>query len=216
MWIIYKTKNLKNDKIYIGQHKVVNVNTLDPWYIGSGYVLKQAIAKNGLDSFERVVITTCTNQDEANRLEELYIQKYNSRDPSIGYNLAMGGRNFGSSIKWIKENDHERWTELRQKFVINGLNSKTHFKVGHKLSKESIEKMRSNLPKKRSAMSGETKLKISAANKGRASKLKGTKSGPLSKEHKEKLSLAKIGKKLTEEHKKKISLSMINYRAGKL
>lgn len=37
MYIIYKTTCVVNGKIYIGQHKIKDSKTLDPWYIGSGY-----------------------------------------------------------------------------------------------------------------------------------------------------------------------------------
>ena len=56
---------------------------------------------------------------------------------------------------------------LREKLVENGKNSPSRFKIGHKLSKESIEKMKMNLPKKRKPTSEATKLKISQAKKGK-------------------------------------------------
>ena len=41
--IIYKTNCLKDGKIYVGQHRVKNKETLDPWYIGSGSDLEKYI-----------------------------------------------------------------------------------------------------------------------------------------------------------------------------
>lgn len=167
MWIIYKTTNKLNNKIYIGLHKVKNKKTLDPEYIGSGFTLKLSIKKYGRDNFSRDILHICETLEEANRIESIKIKECNSRDPKIGYNISAGGDNFGSTLDWIKNNNPEKWIVIREKLVENGKNSPSRFKIGHKLSKESIEKMKMNLPKKRKPTSEATKLKISQAKKGK-------------------------------------------------
>ena len=86
---IYKTTNLINNKIYIGQHKSTE---FDANYMGSGIAIKAAFKKYGRENFKvEVIDTSANNADELNNLETYYIQKYNSRDPKIGYNLHCGG-----------------------------------------------------------------------------------------------------------------------------
>jgi len=47
-YIVYKTTNLINKKIYIGIHSTENIND---GYLGSGTALKRAIAKHGKENF---------------------------------------------------------------------------------------------------------------------------------------------------------------------
>lgn len=47
MSIIYKTTNLINGKIYIGQH----YTSADDGYLGSGKILNLAIDKYGIESY---------------------------------------------------------------------------------------------------------------------------------------------------------------------
>jgi len=85
---IYKTLNLETRKIYIGQHRR---REFDPNYLGSGTALKAAIKKYGRDCFKCKVIERCDTLKELNEREIFWIEKYQSRNPSIGYNLAVGG-----------------------------------------------------------------------------------------------------------------------------
>ena len=211
MYIIYQTTNLTTGQIYIGQHKVKN-DDLDPKYLGSGIILKNAIQKYGIENFCRDILDECDSLEDANILETAYIDIYESNNPEIGYNIALGGKNYGSAIRWIKENDPKKWKQLQKKFIANGKRSPSQFKKGHQLSTESIEKMKKHLPKKRKPLSEETKKKIGDANRGRTSWAKGKKLGPLSNEVKQKISKAHSGRKLSEEHKKKISDGMKKYR----
>lgn len=86
---IYKTTNLINGKIYIGQHKA---SKFSEKYMGSGVILKEAFAKYGKENFKvEMIDDTANNAEELNKLEMYYIQKYNTRDLEIGYNLHCGG-----------------------------------------------------------------------------------------------------------------------------
>ena len=82
--IIYKTTNLINGKIYIGQ----SIND-DPKYLGSGVFLKNAIEKHGKENFLKEVIDVADSVDELNEKEIYWIEKYNSTDKNIGYNLCI-------------------------------------------------------------------------------------------------------------------------------
>lgn len=205
--IIYLTTNLINGKIYIGQHRVKHLDN-DPDYFGSGVEIKAAIKKYGVENFTRDILCECSCLEDANILEKEYISLYDSTNREIGYNIAIGGENFGSSLVWIKNNNPEKWNIIRNKMIKNGEKSKTKFKVGHKLSEESIDKMKRHLPKKRKPLSQATKNKIGNANCGKTSWAKGKKVGPLSQETREKISLAHKGKELSDSHRAKIGDSL--------
>ena len=84
--IIYKTTNLVNDKIYIGQDKNNN-----PTYLGSGKILHLAFQKHGIENFNKEIIEECESQEILNEREKYWINYYNSTDRKVGYNIAKGG-----------------------------------------------------------------------------------------------------------------------------
>ncbi len=73
--IIYKTTNLINGKIYIGQDTKNN-----PKYLGSGIIIEQAIKKYGSKNFKKEVIEFCTDQAELNDREKYWIKELNSQN----------------------------------------------------------------------------------------------------------------------------------------
>lgn len=85
---IYKTTNLINQKIYIGQH----TKSKDDSYLGSGLLILRAIKKYGKQNFKKEIIKECFSIQELNELEFFYIKRYNSIFPN-GYNLRSGGNN---------------------------------------------------------------------------------------------------------------------------
>lgn len=85
---IYKTTNLLNNKIYIGQHKS---SQFDESYYGSGKLLKLSMKKNGIENFSVEVLEWCHSEDELNEREVYYIDCFNSTNKSIGYNITQGG-----------------------------------------------------------------------------------------------------------------------------
>lgn len=86
---IYKTINLINNKVYIGQHKS---NSFDKCYFGSGKILLRAIKKYSLKSFKVEPIIFLHNRDELNLFEKLYINIYRGNDRNYGYNILRGGQ----------------------------------------------------------------------------------------------------------------------------
>jgi|ADurb_Leu_03_Slu_FD_contig_31_523001_length_2546_multi_4_in_0_out_0_2 group I intron endonuclease len=83
--IIYKTTNLINGKIYIGQDSHNNKK-----YIGSGIYLLNAIKKYGKENFIKEILCECFSKEELDEREKYYIKFYNSKIPS-GYNISNGG-----------------------------------------------------------------------------------------------------------------------------
>lgn len=86
-YMVYKTTCLRNNKTYIGCHAT---DDLDDGYLGSGSLLKKAVAKYGKESFSREIIQLFDNPIEMFAMEkelvnEAYLNSGNS------YNLVVGG-----------------------------------------------------------------------------------------------------------------------------
>lgn len=82
---IYKTTNIINGKIYIGQKK----GEFNPCYRGSGILIKKAIEKYGKTNFKSEQIASAETREELNILEIFYINKY--RNNGNLYNISKGG-----------------------------------------------------------------------------------------------------------------------------
>ena len=87
---IYKTTNLVNGKIYVGQHKATKFQKRK--YLGSGLRIKEAIKKYGRSNFICELLDTAETFEELNQKEIFWISKLNAVDETIGYNLAPGGQ----------------------------------------------------------------------------------------------------------------------------
>jgi group I intron endonuclease len=89
--IVYLTTCLVNGKVYVGQHKVKNKETLDPKYLGSGANLIRAINKYGKENFKREILKLCYTETQMNVYELYFSKKCNDAlDYDIGYNLCHG------------------------------------------------------------------------------------------------------------------------------
>ena len=153
---IYKTTNLVNGKIYIGQH-----NGTKKHYIGSGKLLKTAIKKYGKENFKREILEYCDNVDHANEREIIWIAKYDSRNPSIGYNLAYGGASHSEEAR--KKLSEAKKGKKRAEFSKEHKRKLSEVWKGRKHSEETRRKMSEwQIGKK---LSEDTKKKISEANK---------------------------------------------------
>lgn len=87
-YTIYQTTNKINGKIYIGFH--ITENPEDD-YLGSGYLLKKAITKYGVEAFEKEVLFVFDNPEEMFEKEaELVNEEFLAR-PDI-YNIKLGGQ----------------------------------------------------------------------------------------------------------------------------
>lgn len=86
-YTIYRITNNIDGKFYIGMHKTKN---LDDCYIGSGKLLKRAIAKHGEDNFSKEILFTFDNQQEMIDKEIELITEELIKNPAC-YNLTVGG-----------------------------------------------------------------------------------------------------------------------------
>lgn len=173
--LIYRATNNVNGKIYIGktikalssrisEHKA-DINR------GQIYYFQRALIKYGFDNFTWDVLEETNELDELNRLEIYYIDRFNSRDRTIGYNVAYGGMG-GGNRHGVKLSD-----ETKQRIS----DSKTGVSWGHHSddTKRLISKKRTgcqftethkaNLREARSnrIISDETRHKMSESSKGR-------------------------------------------------
>lgn len=194
--IIYKTTNLINGKIYVGQD-----SNNDPDYLGSGVYICNAIKKYGKENFKKEVLCECLDQKDLNEKEIYWIKSLNSKDPN-GYNLTDGGHG-GGLLGWIPSKETREKMSKSKKGTKVG---KQNHMFGKKHSKESIEKMRKikagcNNPMFGKSASKETKEKISISNTGKIR----------TEEVKLKIKIFNLGKHASKETKEK----MRNSRKGK-
>ena len=105
----YQTKNLVNGKTYIGIHTTSN---LDDGYLGSGVILKKAIAKHGKENFKLEILSFWDTREEAAEEEEFLVNEswVLSED---NYNLVGGGYNtkkfYGELLEEHKAKAAELW-----------------------------------------------------------------------------------------------------------
>lgn len=94
---IYKITNIINNKVYIGQSINIEKRVKEHFYkvqcskdISFNSILHQAIRKYGAENFTWEVLIECSIED-IDKLEQKYIQEYNSIAPN-GYNILIGGQ----------------------------------------------------------------------------------------------------------------------------
>ena len=117
MWTLYMHINKINNKKYIG------ITSQDPkkrWRSGYGYsnndIFYADIQQYGWDNFEHKIIADHLTIQEIGKLEDEYIEKYQTRNPEFGYNKAKGGVNSGrlgiphteETKKKIKAKSHKK------------------------------------------------------------------------------------------------------------
>lgn len=172
-FLIYKTTNLLNGKIYIGKHETFNK---DDGYMGSGKYLKRSISKYGLENFKREILFECSSEDEMNLKEaELVTEEFCDRKDT--YNICPGGKGGWAYVNKNIVRDHrpgaKKRNEMHQYKMINDQNYRN--KITRKIS-ESLRnsekfkygiKNRLNIPTMLGKNhSEETKLKMSKSKVG--------------------------------------------------
>jgi group I intron endonuclease len=183
--------------IYIGQ----TWNSLqDRYNNGYGYInciyLNNAIQKYGKDNFGYQILTVCGTQETANYWETYFINKFNSVDRAIGYNLRHGGSNGKLSPE----------TKRKISESLIGVNT---WAKGREVSQETKNKQSQSMIGKNlwNILTDDTKNKISLSKIGKPSPNKGN---VLSEESRQKMSKSqqgnsnKKGKKVSEEGRTKM------------
>lgn len=108
---VYKTTNLINNKIYIGQKK----GSFNPNYFGSGTLIRRALLKYGTDNFKLEVLACVEDKQKLDAGEIKYIQMYRQLFPREEmYNISSGGA-WGMGDYWRgKHRSEETKGKIRQ------------------------------------------------------------------------------------------------------
>ena len=211
--IIYKTTNIINGLIYIGQHGVGHHRSFikpEKRYKGGGSKLrKEGFKVFGFKNFIRDTLEEFeyTSDTDANKLEDFWIDFFNATNPEIGYNIRRkngGGRGSG----WKASEKTRKKLSEKNKGEKNGFYGKHHNETTIAL----LSKISKNQPHpKGQKRTDEQKKNMSLAHIGKAP---GNKGKPMSKEQKEKISIAGKGRKQSEETKIKRANSLRGKKRG--
>jgi group I intron endonuclease len=186
--IIYKATNIVNGKYYIGKTKnslESRIKSHKTASLKKDWLFYRAINKHGFHNFKWEIMVECDNPNQLNELEKKYISENHN-----GYNIAKGG-NGGDTIS-----NNPNLENIKENV--------SKFHKGKILSDEHKQKISNSHKGKTKNWAKDTAKKMSEANVGKESKLKGTQ---LSDEHKEKISKGNKGKTkiFTEEHKQNLA-----------
>lgn len=147
--VIYLTTNLVNGKKYIG------LDTHNrPTYLGSGTLLKKAIAKYGRQNFKKEILEECTSVEQLRERELYWINKFEAHTNPEFYNMTAT----------LTPTEHRRGKPLSEehKAKISKANK------GRKLPPVSEEARKKRIETRKGyTTSEETRKKISQAHKGR-------------------------------------------------
>ena len=232
---IYKTICTENNKIYVGQKK--SSKFLENKYLGSGKILKHKIDTIGADKFSVELIDTAETKQELDEKEIYWINKLNSRNPLIGYNVAEGGGG-GAHFLGHKHSDETKLHMSNSRMGNNNGNYGNHWKqsdelralhsklssgegngmYGKKHSEESKDKNRnSHIGKKAISNLNSNTVKMVYPDDVEKYLSQGWVLGNIhitshlhTDESKEKISKALKGKPKTELHRKHLSESRLN------
>ena len=86
-YILYQITNNLNGKIYVGVHKTKDIND---GYMGSGKIIRSAMAKHGITNFSKVILEQFDNSSAMYAREtEVVTDEFLLREDT--YNLRRGG-----------------------------------------------------------------------------------------------------------------------------
>lgn len=202
---IYLTTNLINGKIYVGQH---SLKSKTQNYKGSGKEILRALKKYGKENFKMEVIEWCESFEELNEREKFWIEHYNSRERSIGYNITEGGQGISGFVH--SEESKKKISEHNGRYWKGKL-------LHPNTRKAQLEYITTHpSPRRGTHCSEATKEKLRQCNLGKPSPMKGRKHSEetrqkLRNSHKGRPREDKRGISPSEETKEKISISMMKF-----
>lgn len=128
IYTVYETRNLINNKVYIGVHETSEPNDE---YLGSGVALRKAIRKYGKENFKKTILLECNTSSEAYLKEKELVDRAFIGRPDT-YNMKTGG--FGGGGMLGKSHSEETKRKMRKSSLghtynrgrINGPLSKEH------------------------------------------------------------------------------------------
>lgn len=123
---VYQTKNLINNKTYIGVHCT---NDLDDNYLGSGLNLKRAIKKYGINNFKKEILAFYDTKKEAFEEENFLVNDKWVEDTN-NYNISVGG--YGGNT--YKGKTEQELNMIREKLKNNNKGKKFSDDIKNKMS----------------------------------------------------------------------------------
>jgi group I intron endonuclease len=172
--IIYLITNCANGKIYVGLTKhtaefrfwkhVVDARN------GKGKALYKDILQFGPERFKVEMLCEAADIDRANELEKMYIARYRSTDPAIGYNVLSGGS--PNSVAAYTADVRRRIGAIHKGKVLSAetrakMSASKKGKPGHRWSEEAKEQISKRMMGNRNQagrkLSAETRAKMSAS-----------------------------------------------------
>jgi hypothetical protein len=211
-WILYRTENLINCKIYVGVHKLSIKHS--KYYLGSGDSIKAAIKKYGKDKFCRTTLAEFSCAEDAYAAEaEMVDADFIKREDT--YNISLGGWGGVGMTPEIRAKigaaHRGKTLTEEQKKQIGDANR------GRKLSKEHIAiiaaRSKGNKNNLGRVFSAEVRARVGAASKGRThtpeakAKISAAHKGKITKEEtKNKMSAAKEGRKTGSENHRSLPI----------
>lgn len=158
-WCVYIHENRINGKKYIG---ITGRQPEQRWKRGRGYANNQhftrAVEKYGWEGFTHVIFQSGLTKANAEQLEIELIAKYQTQDPSKGYNLREGGH----AASCAPESRAKMSAAARKRSVSTAAREASRrYWLQHKHNPQSIEKMRT--AQKGRTATKETRARQSAA-----------------------------------------------------
>lgn len=197
---IYGLRNKVNGKWYIGQSH----NILERWNAAYRYAkckkqpkIFSAIKKYGYDSFDKIVLEECSeDQCALDSKEEYWIKQYDS--VNNGYNCRTGG-SYGGKFS----------PDSKKRMSIAKLGTKRIFSEEHRRRISEAKKGKPN-GREGTKWTEEQRNKIMATSNQRKEKVsKKLKGIVFTEERRRNISKALTGKKLSKETKQKIRASLL-------
>lgn len=135
----YKITNVINNKFYYGVH---NTSNIDDGYMGSGFALKKAIIKYGVENFKKDIIKFFETEDEAFAYEKEIVNEDMIKNEDC-YNIQIGGRYFSTQgMVTVKDKDGNGFWVSQDFYFKNKdiLNTNWTHKHHKEESKEKVRK----------------------------------------------------------------------------
>ena len=214
LWCVYMHINKINNKKYIGitcnikqRWRNNGIAYKSPLYKNRKSVFWDAIQKYGWNNFDHVILECDLDFEEAKIKEQYYIKKYETFigfDDCNGYNATLGGEGTKGLCGQLNPNFGNH--------ILSGKNNpmygiKPRERMNEETYHEWVKKHKINMAGENNPMYGKTHTEISKNKIRQANynykKLHGHGACygiPKSEAHKNKLSQAHIGKKLSKEH----------------
>ena len=191
--IIYEATNKINGKKYIGQTRrsLEERKQAHLKHANSGerlHYFQKAINKYGIENFEWKIICEAKDLNEANELEIFYVAKFETNNPSKGYNETIGGSGVVGNV--LTEEQKQKISEAvknSEKFQnycksYNATEGKSKTMKGREFSEEHRKNLSKTAKNRKLSDEGREKFKKAMQNSESHKKARE------SKEHREKMS----------------------------